>query len=55
VLIGMMARHPEGRVLDLAGGRGEMARRVATTVRPVIVLEPSLEKRCCRLPGDNDQ
>lgn len=43
VLVRMMARHPEGQILDLAGGRGEMARRLATPARAVVVLEPSLE------------
>lgn len=43
VLVGMMAEHRSGTLLDLAGGQGEMARRLAAPGRNLIVLEPSLD------------
>jgi len=43
VLVRMMAPRPGQRILDVAGGCGEMARRLTTPERPVIVLEPSKE------------
>jgi len=43
VLVKMIGKLPPGCVLDLAGGRGEMARRLAAPGCSVMVLEPSLD------------
>lgn len=43
VLVRMMAAQPGQRILDVAGGGGEMARRLATRETSVVVLEESME------------
>jgi demethylmenaquinone methyltransferase/2-methoxy-6-polyprenyl-1,4-benzoquinol methylase len=42
VLVRKMSLHPGQRLLDVAGGSGEMAKRLVAPDRTVIVLEPSL-------------
>jgi demethylmenaquinone methyltransferase/2-methoxy-6-polyprenyl-1,4-benzoquinol methylase len=42
VLVRMMAPQPGWRILDVAGGSGEMAKRLAAPDRQVIVLESSI-------------
>ncbi|MEA3276136.1 MAG: class I SAM-dependent methyltransferase [Pseudomonadota bacterium] len=42
ILVRIMSPRPGQRILDLAGGRGEMAKRIAAPDRRVIVLEPSI-------------
>jgi len=43
VVVKMMAPRPGQRILDVAGGCGEMAKRLAAPECPVVVLEPSME------------
>jgi len=43
VFVRMMAVQSGHRILDVAGGCGEMARRLATQEHPVVVLEESME------------
>lgn len=43
VLVRMMAVQSGQRILDVAGGCGNMARRLATQEHPVVVLEESME------------
>jgi len=43
VLVRMMAPCAGQHILDLAGGRGEMARRLAAPERNVVVLDPCIE------------
>lgn len=51
VLVRMMAPRPGQRILDVAGGRGEMARRLAVPEGLVAVLEPSMEMIKAGRPG----
>ena len=43
VLVRMIAPRPGQRILDVAGGRGEMAKRLAVPGCPIVVLEESME------------
>ena len=43
VLVRMMSAQSGQRILDVAGGCGEMARRLSTVAHPVVVLEESME------------
>jgi len=43
VLVKMMGTRTGQRILDVAGGRGEMAKRLVTPENSVVVLEPSIE------------